>query len=126
MALNLEKLKDQLKEKSKGNSNLERFEDILVIYLGVEPREYFAKMKDDQGKSIKDEQGKPMREPVASGYTYTFSELGTSKIVKIVLERNVNPQLLGLYVLGGYGYDIKQNSMIFIQESGEIKRYEQS
>lgn len=122
--MDINRLKEQIQKKS-ASSNMESFEKILVIFLGVEPREYFPKLKNAEGGTVKDDKGNAMRSPTARGFTYTFSQLGTSKIVKIVLPKRFNMQLLGLYEVSGLGYDIKQSSMIFIQENCGVVKYEQ-
>ncbi len=122
--MDINKLKNQIKNKNK-NGNMTKFDGLISIFLGVEPKEFFPKIKDKEGHPVKDEKGEVMREPVATGFTYTFSELGTSKIIKIVVRKKLQIELLDLVILGGYGYDIKQNSMIFIQEEGVIRRYDQ-
>lgn len=123
--MDINKLKQQIKSKSATSNNMQSFEGVLCIYLGVEPREYFPKLKDENNCVVKDDKGNAMRSPTSSGFTYTFSEVGTSKIVKIVLPKRFNMQLLSIYELSGLGYDIKQSSMIFIQESCRIAKYEQ-
>lgn len=120
---NLEKLKQDVLETRK-KSNMTEFSDVLGTYLGVKPKPFYKKVKDSTGNNILDDSGKPLREENSSGYTYTFSEVGTSKIVKIVIPKIIDLDLLGVYKLSGLGYDIRQSSLIFIQEKGVIKYYE--
>lgn len=110
----LNKLKTMLasKKTSKGNKiKYDSSNPLVVAYLGVEPREHFPKLETGE------------RSKVSDGWTFTFSEIGTSKIVKIVLKNKVSPDLLSVYQLAGMGYDIKQSSMIFIDEDTKIATY---
>lgn len=123
MAINIEKLKQEVLE-TREKGNLTDFKDIVAVYLGAMPKEYFKKVKDSFGKNVSDSNGNPVREENLSGYTYTFSEIGTSNIIKIVLSKKYNFELLDVFKLSGQGYDIKQSSLVFIQENGSISRYE--
>lgn len=122
--VDINKLKNQLKNKN-SNGNMTRFDKIFVIYLGNEPKEYYKKMKDQNGNLLKDSNGEALRSPTPTGITYTFSELGTNRIVKAVFNQKINVELLDLMYISGLGYDIKQSSMLFIQEIIEATRYEQ-
>lgn len=123
MAINIEKLKKEVLD-TREKSNLTDFKDIVAVYLGTEPKDYFKKVKDSSGKNVTDNDGNPIREENSSGLTYTFSEVGTSNIIKIVLPKKYNLELLDVFKLSGQGYDIRQSSLVFIQENGSISRYE--
>lgn len=123
MAINIDKLKKEVLD-TREKSNLTDFKDVVVVYLGTEPRDYFKKIKDSSGKNVVDSDGNPIREENASGFTYTFSEVGTSRIIKIVLPKKYNLELLEVFKLSGQGYDIRQSSLVFIQENGSISLYE--
>lgn len=120
--MDLNKLKADLSAKKTGNKT--EFNDLIVVYTGVAETQYFAKLKDENGNVVKGSDGKPKKVDTVSGYTYTFNELGTAKIVKVVLNKeNLNVQLLNVYKIGGLGYDLKQSNMIFIDEKGSIRNY---
>ena len=118
----LEKLK-ALQESQNKTANLSVFDNIVVIYLGVKPTQHFPKLKDKFGNNLKDESGKDKRSEVSDGYTYTFSQFGTSKIVKIVLPQERDFELLGSYKAVGLGYDIKSANMMFIEQRAQIAKY---
>ncbi|HEM6090097.1 TPA: hypothetical protein U2B88_002168 [Streptococcus suis] len=123
-ASQLQRLK-ALQEESKAKAqtaNMTAFKDLVGIYVGTPPKEHFPKLKDENGKSIKDENGRDKRSETSDGYTYTLSEFGTSKMIKIVLAKEYSLQLMGAYKLGGLGYDIK-GSMYFIEKDGNIANY---
>lgn len=120
--MDLNKLKADLSAKKTGNKT--EFNDLIVVYTGVSETQYFAKLKDENGNVVKGSDGKPKKVDTVSGYTYTFNELGTAKMVKVVLNKeNLNVQLLNVYKIGGLGYDLKQSNMIFIDEKGSIRNY---
>lgn len=120
--MNLEKLKADLSAKKKGNKV--EFNNLIIVYTGAEPKEYKEKLRDSLGNVIKDDKGNEKRSSTVKGYTHTFNELGTAKIVKVVMKsRDINTQLLGVYKVSGLGYDIRQSSMIFIDETKDIKNY---
>lgn len=104
----------------KRQSNMTRFENIGVIHVGVEPKPYYPKLKDKDGKPIKGPDGQDQRSETSTGWTYTFVEYGTAKQVKVVLPNNYPLEDLSPYVVSGEGYDIKQGNLIFIQENGKL------
>lgn len=118
----LEKLKALQESKSK-TANLSLFNNVVVIDVGIKPTEHFPKLKDKFGNKIKDENGKDKRSEISDGYTYTFTEFGTGKMVKIVLPEKLEIKLLGSYKVVGFGYDIKSANMIFIEQQGKIAEY---
>jgi hypothetical protein len=120
----LQKLQKEAAEKNKKASNLVAFEDIPVVYLGTDNKPYYPKLKDNNGNTLKDEKGKERRSPTSTGFLSTFSELGTSKIVKVVLAQSNEFTLLSPYRISGLGFDLTNASMIFIQENGMVKKYE--
>lgn len=115
----LEKLKALQESKSK-TANLSLFNNVVVIDVGIEPTQHFPKLKDKFGNKIKDENGKDKRSETSDGYTYTFTEFGTGKMVKIVLPKEIEIKLLGSYKVVGFGYDIRSVNMIFIEQQGKI------
>lgn len=117
----LTKLKADLSAKNTGNKK--NFTDFIVVYTGVKPTEYRKKLKNSLGEIIKDEKGNDKRSSTISGYTYTFNQLGTAKIVKVVFKEKINLGLLDVYILSGLGYEFIKSSMFFIDESAVIKNY---
>jgi lambda repressor-like predicted transcriptional regulator len=97
-------------------SNMDKFENIVAVYLGTEPTEHFPKVYDENGNKVKDEKGNDKRSKVSDGWTYTFSEFQTCKKVKIVLSKRVDLKLLSVYSVSGMGYDIKSADMYFIEK----------
>lgn len=120
----LQKLKAEALEKNKKTNNLVPFEDLTVVYLGAENKAYYPKLKDSNGNTLKDEKGNDKRSATSTGILATFSELGTSKTVKVVLPNSYNFELLQPYKVSGLGFDLIKYSMIFIQENGMVKKYE--
>lgn len=118
----INKLKADLSSKKTGNKT--EFNDLIVVYTGVSETQYFAKLKDEKGNVLKSDDGKPIKVDTVTGYTYTFNQLGTAKMVRVVLNKeNLNIQLLNVYKIGGLGYDLRQSNMIFIDEKGSIRNY---
>ena len=77
-------------------------------------------MKDSEGNKVKDENGKDKRSDVSDGWTYTFAEFGTAKVVKVVIPKLYELELLQPYQVSGYGYDIRNAGMVFIDSEGEL------
>lgn len=95
--------------------------DLTAVFLGVEPTPHFPYVLDKNGKKIIDQQtGKPIKDEVPDGTTYTFSELGTSKIIKIISSDLHDLQICGAYKISGLGYDLRSSSLIFIDENAKI------
>ena len=114
---NLEKLTALQSKMKKQTSNLEKFDEIVVVHVGCEPSPYFPKTK------VKDEHGNEKRSETPTGWTYTFVEFGTAKDVKVVLRERVKIDLLETYAVSGAGYNIKSSRMLFIEQDGQIKKY---
>lgn len=102
-------------------SNLEHI-SVLGIYLSVDPREHFPKLKNADGSNVKGDDGRVMRSEVSDGWTYTFSEYGTSKVIKVVLPEKVELEPLSPWIVTGEGYDMP--SMFFIEKEGEVSVYQ--
>lgn len=94
----------------------------IVVYLGADVTEHFPKLKDAQGKTVKDEEGKDKRSDASDGFTHTFSEVGTSKVVKIVCPKKLNLEMLTAYQVSGFGYSM--GSMLYIDEGSKITLYQ--
>lgn len=118
----IEKLK-ALQESKNKTSNLTLFNNVVVIDVGIKPTQHFPKLKDKFGNKIKDGDGKDKRSEVSDGYTYSFVEFATGKMVKIVLSEERKFELLGSYKVAGLGYDIKSANMIFIEQKVHIADY---
>ena len=121
----LQALQSESKEKSK-KANMSRFENIVGIYLGTEPKEHFPKLLDTNGKKLQEEKnGRKVdkRSETSDGWTYTFAEFSTCKTIQIVLSKRVNVQLMAPYKLGGWGYDIKSGNIYFIEKDTTISNY---
>lgn len=118
----LKQLQTQLKENA-GQSNLDSFENLVGIYLGVEPKIHYPKVKDNEGNKVKDDKGNDIRSEVSDGWTYTFSEFGTSKQIKVVLNKQINFKLLTAYSISGKGYDIKSGGMYFLEVDTKVANY---
>lgn len=118
----LKKLQKSNKTKAQ-TANMTAFEDLVAIYVGASIKEHFPKLRDDSGKVIKDEKGRDMRAEKRDGFTHVFSQFGTSKMIQIVLPREMDVQINSAYLLSGLGYDIKTGNMIFIEKDGKIANY---
>lgn len=117
----LNKLANLANSDSKGNRQAFK---TIVIKLGVKPVEHFPKVKGKDGKTQKDENGDDVRSKVSDGYTYTFSEFETSKIVKVVLDKTYSTiKPMSAWVVTGYGYDIRSGNMIFIDKDVHLQEY---
>lgn len=116
---NVAKLEQYRMSQSK-RDNLKEL-DVVAVYLGAEPRLYYPKLKDSDGKNIKDENGQDKRAEVATGYTYTLSQYGTSKVVKVVLPDFQELEPLSAWNVTGRGYDMP--GMFFIEQGGDIVEY---
>lgn len=115
----LDKL-NALAKQDRGNK--QAFKNI-VIKLGVKPVQHFPKLRDKDGKAIKDEDGNDRRSENSDGYTYTFSDFETSRIVKVVLNKLYDVKPMEAYIVSGLGYDIKSGNMLFIDEDAKLMAY---
>lgn len=123
MSSQIEKLKALQSQSNTTNASLTLFNNVVVVNVGANPTPHFPKLKDNFGNKVKDENGKDKRSETSDGYTYTFVEFGTAKMVKIVLSEDKQFELLKAYKVAGLGYDIKQANMIFIEQKGQIAEY---
>ena len=119
----LSKLQRLQEQRQSQKSNLTRFDGLVVVNVGVKPTEHFPKLKDSEGNKVKDENGKDKRSDVSDGWTYTFVEFGTAKVVKVVIPKLYELELLQPYQVSGYGYDIRNAGMVFIDSEGELTLY---
>lgn len=102
-------------------ANMTEFKDLIVVYLGAEPKKYYPKVKEN-GLVVK-ENGRDKRSEKSSGYLYTFSEVISSKVVKVVLPNELNVQMLGVFKISGLGYSISSANLVFIGADGKIENY---
>lgn len=114
-----------VKAKAGGNT-LTEFRELTCIYLGAsdEPKEYKPNKKDPiTGKTLKDASGNALKEDKVIGYTYIFSEFGTSKQVRVVLQNKQTLEDLSFYQISGKGY--KLDAFDFLIEGNKVVKYEQ-
>lgn len=123
--MSLEKLKELQKqqENKEKQSNLVLFENLIAINIGVPIKEHFPKLKNADGSKQKDEKGNDKRSQKSDGWTYTFAEFYSGRIIKVVLEKKYDLELLGSYKISGLGYDIKSASLVFIELKGHISNF---
>lgn len=114
----LERLKSM-----KASDNLTRFDDLIGIDVGVEPKKHFPKLKDSNGKTLKNEKKQDIRSEESDGYTHTFAQYGTAKVIKVVLPKRMNVEFGKAYSLSGAGYDIRQGNMYFLEKDTTIKLF---
>lgn len=96
----------------------------IVVYLGTDATQHFPKVKDAQGKTVKDDSGSDLRSETSDGWTYTFSEVGTSKVVKVVYPKKLDVTMLTAYQVSGFGYSIASGNMLYIDEAVKISLYQ--
>lgn len=120
----LKRLQDFQKQKSIQSrvSSMVPF-DTVGVYLGVKPKEYFPKLRDENGEVVKDSNGSPVRSKEPMGYIHTFSEVTTSKMIKVVRPHEFPLSLMSPFRLTGLGYDIKSANMVFIEKEGMIESF---
>ncbi len=107
---------------SDDRGNRQAFKNV-VIKLGVKPVQHFPKMRGKDGKVLKDKDGNELRSKTSDGYTYTFSDFETSRVVKVVLDKLYDIKVMNAYLISGYGYDIRSGNMIFIDKDVVLKEY---
>ena len=115
-----ELLENLVKGKSLTQSGGKAKLETSCIYLGAESRTHFPNLKDSFGKTIKDpKSGNAMKSD--DGDTYTFSEIGTSKMVKVVYTSGLMFEVGTLYNVVGLGYDMRNSNMLLIDEDSNIE-----
>lgn len=110
----------QLKERNR-KSGKQYFSRLGVVNVDVGPKEHFPKLKDENGKTKLDADGKQMRSEKSDGWSYTFSEYGSAKRVIVVLTKPVKIAPLHVYLVSGFGYDLRQAGMIFLDQETKIE-----
>ncbi|TWT09769.1 hypothetical protein [Streptococcus sp. sy004] len=119
----LTRLQAQLSAANANPSNMTAFNDVVAVYLGVQNKAHYPKMFDSNGSKMKDESGRDKRSQNLDGYTHTFSAVGESIIVKVVLPKSYNLELMTVYKVSGLGYKISSANMIFIEKNGMISKF---
>lgn len=110
-----------LREQEQKNTSGKTKVSTIALYLGVKPRPHYSKLRDSSGKKILDPQtGRDMVSGISDGDTYTLSELGTSKIVKVVAIPGLALEVGEAYKIEGLGYDMRSSNMIFVDEDCAI------
>lgn len=112
-----------LEKNGSTSSNKTIFENLHVCYLDVPTKEHFPKVKNADGSKKKDENGNDLRSDQSDGFVCTFSEIGTSQVVKVVLPKNYKLELDQFYSVSGRGYRIRSGNLIFIDEAGSISAF---
>lgn len=107
---------------SDNEGNRQAFKNV-VIKLGVKPVQHFPKLKGKDGKALKDEKDNDLRGKTSDGYTYTFSDFKTSRVVKVILDKLYDIKLMSPWIVSGYGYDIRSGNMIFIDKDVHLSEY---
>lgn len=96
------------------------FKKLKLVYLGVPNKEHFPKLKNADGSTQKNADGHDMRGQTLDGYTTTFSEVGTSNKVMLLLPKSYNLEWFGLYEASGLGYQMRNANLLYIDESVNI------
>lgn len=118
----LDKLKLLVSHGIKTN-NKTSFKGLVVVDLGVEPKPHYPKIKNADGTNKLDADGQPVKASQADGFTHTLAEVGTCTKVMIVLSRQYDLELMGVYSIGGLGYAMRSSNLIFIDEQATIANY---
>lgn len=105
------------------NSNMTAFRGLVVVNVGCKPTEYYPKITDKNGKKVTDLEGRIQRAEHSDGYTYTFSQFGTAKMVKLVLPKKLDLGLLEPYRVSGLGYDIRNANIVYLEKDITISKY---
>lgn len=116
-----DKLKQALANKSVQGDNRQTFNNLNLVYLGVEVKEHYPYKRDKDGKKIPLQGSRGYeREEKFDGYLTTFSQAGTSDKVLVVLSKRYNLNLLEVYRVSGRGYYMNNASMYFIDKDTKI------
>lgn len=106
-----------LQEQEQKNTSGKTKISTIALYLGVQARPHFPKIRDANGKKLTDlKTGRDMVSENSDGETYTLSELGSSKVVKIIAPAGIELVVGEAYRIEGLGYDMRSSNMIFVDE----------
>ena len=101
-------------------NSMEYFSDLIAINVGVAPKPFYPKLKDENGKNVKNEKGQDLRSEHQGGWTHTFVEFETAKMIKFVMKNKMNLELLDVVSVSGHGYDIKGSNMFFLEKNVQV------
>lgn len=121
----LQRLKAMQTNEAK-TSSMNAFSNIVVIYTGIEPKPHYPKKVDSQGNKIQEEKNGrkvDVRSDESDGFTYTFTEASTCKKVQVVVKNKIAVEALGIYEVGGLGWDLKQSNFIFLEKDTTVKNF---
>lgn len=111
------------KFKNEANQDNKISLDVVAIYLASTKKDYYPKLKDSNGVTLKTPEGKDLRTETPQGYSYTFTTIGDNpQTVMIVFKDSFVPSELGIYQFRGLGYNIQKSKFIFIDDLKEVKR----
>lgn len=94
---------DKLDREAKNGDSRRFFSNLVVVKLGVQPKPYFPKLKDANGKTVVDEKGRAKRSEQQQGWQYTMAEYKTCEIIRFVTAKKYDVPR-GYYVVSGKGY----------------------
>lgn len=112
------------KQKSQ-TSNMTPFDKLVGVFLGVDPKIHYPKELDSDGNKVKETingRTQDKRSETSDGWTHSFNELGTGKIIQVVLSQKYDLKPLSLYYISGLGYDIKNSNMYFIEKDTRLEQ----
>ena len=115
----LKKLKAEAGKNSVGTGKT-LFNSLKVAYLGVPEKQHFPKLKNSDGSKKVDVEGHDVRSQQSEGWTYTFSEIGTSNKIMVVYPKKLQLEWLEVYQVTGLGYNLRSANMIFMDEGTKI------
>lgn len=95
--------------------------ELVVSWVGVENKPFYAKMRDEAGNVLKDERGNVKRAKEQTGWTATFVEFGTAKVVRVVLPKNYSFEPVMLIKITGRGYDFKRERSFYVDENVDLE-----
>ena len=110
------------KQKSQ-TSNMTPFDELVGVFLGVEPKAHYPKVLDANGNKIRETingRTQDKRSETSDGWTHSFNELGSGKIIQVVLSQKYELKPLSLYSINGLGYDIKNSNMYFLEKDTKL------
>lgn len=105
------------------NTSMAKFDEIVGVYIGTEAKKHFPYFRDSAGNKVKETvngRERDKRSKESDGWTHYFNELGTGKIIQVILTQKHDLKLFGLYSISGLGYDMKQSQMFFIEKDATL------
>lgn len=95
--------------------------ELVVTWVGIDTKPYYAKLRDETGNVIKDDKGNVQRSKHRTGWTATFVQFGTGKIVRVVFEKNYSFEPAVLIKITGRGYDFKKERSYYLDENVDLE-----